>query len=314
VSRYPYGRRPHTRDPRDYRAVRPVGAYTGAFVDLTDGFGPVEDQGQLGSCVSFGSCAALDYARRRQGLAAMPLSELFVYYAGRSLGGYPLDQDTGLEIRDGIQALVSYGAAPATDWPYDISRFADRPPAQAFTDAAADEATVYGSVQPAAVDDTIAAGHPVVIGFDVYASFESDEVASSGVMPVPAKGEQLLGGHCVVLCSTPQDGTEIGGVPGLMYRKARNSWSTDWGQHGYFWYPDAAMKYASDFWQVTTVSDPAPPIPPGPTPAPPAAPSQEELDLAAALHGDHDWVNRHHYGHTHLVSTKARAWLNWRGL
>jgi hypothetical protein len=164
------------------------------------------------------------------------------------------------------------------------------------------------------VDDMIASGFPVTIGFDVPESFESDTTASSGIMAVPSVGEQSVGGHCVVLCSTPVDGAIIGGVRGLLYRKARNSWSKDWGQGGYFWFPVAAMGRASDFWQVTTVNDRVVPTPPAPVPTPAPLVSPEAQALAAALHGDHNWVAKNHFGHTGTVARKARAWLASEGL
>lgn len=274
-----YGRRPHTRDPRDYLARATV-PYTGAYVTLEGGMPAVWDQGQLGACVAFGSCAAYVYAAIKAGYPYRDPAELFVYYAARERAGYPLDQDTGLEIRDGIHSLAKDGVAPKEDWPYDVARFAQRPPGQAYRDAAANEAVAYGAVAPGDVDAMIASGWPVVIGFDVYESFES--VAANGVMPVPTKGERQVGGHCVVLCSTLKDGSQIpGGAPGVGYRRARNSWGNSWGDGGYFWYPDPAMSHASDFWQVTTVSAP---VPPAPGPVPDDATTQF-LDACATFRG-----------------------------
>jgi C1A family cysteine protease len=307
-----YGRLPHTRDSRDYIG-RYATAYTGAYVDLADGFPEVWDQGQLGSCVAFGSTAALAFARRKLGLAELEPSQLFTYFAARKRAGYPTDQDTGLEIRDGFASLAKDGTPPAGDWPYDVTRFADEPPTIAWAEATGDEAAVYGAVAPAHVDDMIASGYPVTIGFEVFDSFESDELANTGVMPVPGPGEQSLGGHCVVLCSTPRNGSEIGGVPDRLYRKARNSWSPGWGQAGYFWFPVPAMTTASDFWQITTVNDRVVPVPP-PSPTPGPAVSAEAQALAAALHGDHNWVEKNHFGHTGTVARKARTWLASEGL
>lgn len=262
-----YGRLPHTDDPRDWRA-RATQPYTGEFVDLSPGMPPVWNQGQLGSCVAFGSAAALCYARAKAGLEPLDPSQLFTYFAARARAGYDTNADTGLEIRDGINSLAKDGIPPWDDWPYIVEDFAEVPPRKAYQDAASDEATVYGAVPADGVDAMIASGFPVVIGFDVYSSFESDLTASTGVMPVPGPREQLLGGHCVVLCSTPRDGAAIpGGKPGVMYRRGRNSWGLGWGDGGYFWYPVPAMVHASDFWQVTTVSAP------GPTPVPPSPPT-----------------------------------------
>lgn len=311
-----YGRLPRTEDGRDYlaRTARP---YTGAYVTLEDGFSPIRDQGQLGACVAFGTCAAAEYAwiKAGQGVAD-DLSELFVYYAARARAGYPTDQDTGLQIRDGFASLAHDGAPPEGDWPYDTSRFMIKPPSLAYDDAALDEALVYGAVADGAVDDMIASGWPPVIGFDVYESFEYPRVAETGVMPVPAAREQQVGGHCVVLISTPRDGATIpGGVAGIQYRRARNSWGPDWGDHGYFWYPLPAMVHASDFWQVTTVGSPLPPVPPGPGPAPgPDGPSAEAVAFAKVLHGARDWVNSHHYGYAGQVARAARPWLKSEGL
>jgi C1A family cysteine protease len=283
VTRGAYGRLPKTPDARDYRFRAPR-RYTGAFVDLTDGFPePPYDQGQLGSCVSNGTAAILDYARAKQGLPPLKRpSRLFVYYNGRVRGGYPIGEDTGLEVRDGLAVVSKDGAPPEdADWPYDVARFTDKPPAQAYLDGVKDVAVKFGAVDQGDIDATIASGYPLVFGFSVRESFEGDELARTGIMPVPQPGEQEVGGHCVVVVSTAIDGREIGGIAGKRYRKVRNSWGTDWGQGGYFWMPVEVMDSAdaSDFWVLTTVSDPHGPTPPNP-PEPPNPPRPWSLLLA----------------------------------
>jgi C1A family cysteine protease len=309
-----YGRLPRTRDPRDFRARAPR-PYTGAYVNLENRFPPPGDQLDLGSCVSWGCTTAAAYAHAIAGRGWMDPSELFTYYAARARAGYDTRQDTGLEIRDGFASLAKDGVAPERDWPYEVANFAIEPPATAYLDAADMEAVVYGVVPDDGVDNTISSGYPVVIGFDVFESFEDQDTADSGVMPMPQTTEQIKGGHCVMLVSTPKPGSEIAGaLPELRYRRARNSWGTGWGDGGWFWFPVPAMTYASDFWQVTSVSDPTPPVPPEPLPDPAAAPSPEARELARVLRGSHNWVDGWHYGHAGKVARAARPWLESEGL
>ena len=82
-----------------------------------------------------------------------------------------------------------------------------------------------------------------------YQSFESDEVASTGVMPLPAKDEKLLGGHAVAA---------VGFDDNKKCMIVRNSWGEDWGDNGYFYMPYKFIinpAFCSDFWVVEKVAD-----------------------------------------------------------
>ena len=81
-----------------------------------------------------------------------------------------------------------------------------------------------------AMKGCLAAGNPIVIGFAVYDSFESDRVARTGVVPMPKRKEQMLGGHAVLI---------VGYTSATKRFLVRNSWSADWGAAGYFTIPFA---------------------------------------------------------------------------
>ena len=92
-----------------------------------------------------------------------------------------------------------------------------------------------------------------VFGFTVYESFESSEVARTGIVSIPQPSERSLGGHAVLAV----------GYDNVQKRFiVRNSWGTDWGQGGYYYMPLSVFAQdASDFWQIATVSDPGKPQP-----------------------------------------------------
>jgi C1A family cysteine protease len=80
-------------------------------------------------------------------------------------------------------------------------------------------------------------------GTAVYESFESAAVARTGKVPLPKRGERVLGGHAVLVVEYKQIGRSL-------YAIVRNSWGTDWGEKGYFYMPKTFFDkgYVSDMW------------------------------------------------------------------
>jgi len=91
----------------------------------------------------------------------------------------------------------------------------------------------------------LAEGYPAVIGINVYESFESDQVAKTGIVPLPKRGEQLLGGHAILAVGYKDD-TKIKGQGVVI---CRNSWGENWGDKGYFYLPYSYFAhYVTDMW------------------------------------------------------------------
>jgi len=225
----------------------------------------VYDQGELGSCTANGITALLQYRMLRQGLDAPMQSRLFIYYGERVIER-TVNEDAGAQIRSGIKVVAKAGSCPESIWPYNVSKFAVRPPALAFVEAQKHQALKYARVTSTldALRSALALDAlPIVFGFSVYESFESEQTAITGQMLVPSRDEAVLGGHCVAIVGYDDKHNNGTGVPAGAFL-CRNSWSASWGisdpSHpefaGHFWFPYTLITsrgMASDFWVISNV-------------------------------------------------------------
>lgn len=195
-------------------------------------------------------------------------SRLFIYWNEREMEG-TIESDSGAQIRDGIKSVVKQGVCHESQWGYDINKFRVKPPVECYTDALRHQVLQYLSIRQTLdqLKGCLASGYPIIFGFMVYDSFETDTVSKTGVVPMPAANENLLGGHAVLA---------VGYDDATQRFIVRNSWGEDWGQQGNFTMPYAYLtnpNLASDFWTIRTVEiptepDPAPVPTPDPTPTP----------------------------------------------
>lgn len=235
-------------DRRDciYCKTNPI---TPEKVDLRPYCTPIEDQGMLGSCTGNAIAGAIELLDKRE-KKQRDISRLFIYYHERLIEG-TVNYDSGAYIRDGIRACYKYGASLESLWPYDISKFKNKPSQPALIDGARRKVTRYERVtNHAGCIDALTNGYPVIIGFLVYSSFELSNLSKTGIMPYPdTSKEQLLGGHAVLLVGYDKKSN--------MYI-ARNSWGTDWGDKGYFYMPFSVIQNTTmsfDFWVINSVNN-----------------------------------------------------------
>lgn len=244
-----YGWQLDLPDHRDqvYSAPPPPPGGLPAAVDLRGQCPPVYDQGQLGSCTANAIAGAIEFDRKKQNLSDYVPSRLFIYYNERVMEG-TVGQDSGAQIRDGIKSVNKIGAPPEGDWAYDITKFTKKPPTKAYTDAKQDRAIQYQRLVPtlAQLQGCLASGFGFVFGFTVYESFESPEVAKTGIMPMPLPTENKVGGHAVMA---------VGYDDASRRMIVRNSWGPGWGQAGYFTMPYEYItgSNCSDFWTIRSV-------------------------------------------------------------
>lgn len=212
---------------------------------LVEGMPEIWDQGQTNSCTAHSASAAYEYELSQQHLPDFMPSRLFLYYNERIAEG-TTSRDAGATIRDSVKALAKYGTLPENYWPF-TERMEQRPVDADYQLAIKNIVTSYSAVPQTvqSIKTAIFQHHPVIFGFLVYESFESAEVAASGIQPMPDLfTEQCLGGHAVLA---------VGWDDSKKAFCIRNSWDKDWGQEGYFWMPYQYItntQLASDFWII----------------------------------------------------------------
>jgi C1A family cysteine protease len=239
----------HPRDLRVSKRPRDITQQFPPLVDLRSTMPPIVDQGDLGSCTANAFCGLIGHDLKINGKYFIG-SRLFLYYNERKLEG-TIREDAGASLSTGIKALEKYGICLESDWKYDIRKFAVNPPTKCYMSASAHKALTSENIQQdiASMKQSLVANEPFVVGIAVYDSFESDEVAANGIVPMPnTTKEQNLGGHAVV-CVGYDDTKQVW----IM----RNSWGTDWGDKGHFYLPYSYLiepELSSDLWNIIKMS------------------------------------------------------------
>jgi len=246
-----YGWIPDHPDQRDhlYAAAPTVLRVLPPWVDLRPACPPVYDQGHLGSCTANALAAAIQFDQMKQRLPVIfSPSRLFIYYNGRALEG-TVDVDSGTMVRDAMKSVAALGSCPEHLWRYQIAAFRLQPTDQCYQAAAWHKAIRYHRMAQdlTAMKACLASGYPFIFGFTVYRSFETAQVAATGLVPMPAAQEEVVGSHAVLA---------VGYDDARRWLIVRNSWGPRWGMQGYLTLPYAYVTQpglADDFWTIRLV-------------------------------------------------------------
>ena len=150
------------------------------------------DQGGLGSCTANALAGLYQFLLMKMGKPSFTPSRLMIYWGERAIEGTKLE-DVGANGDDGMTFLQTKGVCPESTWPYDESRFTERPPTLAWA-----QAHGHKIADPVTIDNTnineikscLATGYPIAFGFVAYPELETPEVAASGILPMPTHGDQ----------------------------------------------------------------------------------------------------------------------------
>ena len=164
------------------------------------------------------------------------------------------NQDSGASLRDGMKSIVKDGICTEELWPYDISKFNVAPSKECYDNAEKNHALQYVRLYQNLnqLQTCLANENPFVFGILIYDSFESNKVAKTGHIPIPdIQYEKLLGGHALLA---------VGYDDIQKHFIVRNSWGSDWGDHGYCYIPYEYLldrHLASDFWYIGKITKPS---------------------------------------------------------
>jgi C1A family cysteine protease len=246
--RFGWKRDLHDQNDFKFKVVEPVP--TPPLIDLTPFCPPVYNQGNLGSCTANALAAAYEFEKMKQKQPYFMPSRLFIYYNERVMEN-TVKSDAGAALRDGIKSLNTQGVCPEDMWTYNVIKFATKPSCKCYTTAKKNEIKEYLSVNHTSIADIrqcLAQGYPIAFGISVYSSFMSDEVAKTGIVPMPKIDESLEGGHAIL---------GVGYNDTIRMIIVRNSWGINWGIKGYFLLPYdyiTSSQLASDFWTIRLVA------------------------------------------------------------
>ncbi len=254
-----YNWKPDLPDQRDFPFSLKVAAPVSIpmLIDLRKKCSPIEDQGPIGSCTGNALSGLMEYLQLQE-LQNEPqddaeiytdgkfedVSRLFIYYNERVLEN-TTDEDSGATMRDGIKALANWGVCRESLWPYSPKNVFNKPNRKAYLEAKQHLISTYFRLENLnELKQCLTLGFPFVFGFAVYESFETAEVARTGIMPMPKKSERMIGGHAVMGAGYDDDKKML---------LVRNSWGKNWGESGYFWMPYDYVDrshLALDFWTI----------------------------------------------------------------
>jgi hypothetical protein len=235
-------------DSRDHMFAERVILPPSMPVDCLLPYSPPADQGQHSCCIGEGQRSASECLQLIHSGKFTPMSEQFAYYWPRFLE-HTTNQDTGATVRDGAKSAARFGLCKYTTWPL-TEPFDVEPPLKAQQEALAHRLKGYHRI--CTIDEiraSIFLKRPVLGGFILSENYEGDDVATTGIVPMPAGNK--LGGHCMV-----PDGYLGKHGYDLEYIRVKGSWGMfgDPKTPGHVWMTYAVFEaMQQDMWSVYTL-------------------------------------------------------------
>jgi len=223
------------------------------YVDHSPNLSPIKDQGYLGSCVGFAVTALKEWQEQKEHKEEVKagkydhrkdkkyydLSEQWLYYKCKEIDPWPgVD---GTSIRYAMKVLKNSGIPVEEGWAYN-----DLTPGKPkeWAKWVAKWNTIESYHRVISLNDlkTSLVTSPIPIGVGIFQEFQY--VSRSGIIQYPRTTSKSLGGHAILACGFDDRRQLI---------KFKNSWTTNWGQHGYGY---LTYSYINNFmWDAWAAKD-----------------------------------------------------------
>jgi C1A family cysteine protease len=234
---YQFGRLGPDPDKTLFAAYRPkvTAEQLPANVSYEYLFGPIEDQGEGGTCVAFATTALTEAILfKRLHNRNVDISERALYSLVKEIYEPGTDDQAGLYGADALMCLEKTGYVPSSEWPYgtptdpsDPSLYAPVPHNLIKTDH---ELHGFTRVENDSLSLQLALFEqgPITIGINWYQEWTNIDPGPDIILNPNPDPANLEGGHEIVIVGYSKEKQAF---------RLRNSWGTSWGDNGYFWMP-----------------------------------------------------------------------------
>lgn len=181
----------------------------------------------------------------------------FVYLENLKADG-DLGNDAGSTIHQTFVTLNQKGVCLESQDPYDVSNVSTPPTSEQEAAALVYKGGSYHNLPDLiTMKSCIASGYSCGGGIDVYDSFESSDLSTTGFMPMPGPDESLLGGHAQHFMDYDDTMQFPDGSQGGFF--VQNSWGDQWGisapnrtDRGCYWMPYVYVQqgHVNDVWMI----------------------------------------------------------------
>lgn len=215
-------------DPKDFmlESIYPNPVALPEIWDLRKEMQPIRDQGQQGTCSAQTAAAMKEWQEKIDVKFNAYMSPQFIYNL-RSGG------EEGMTPRNTMEILFKIGVVPESFYPYGTTK--------KITETELKYAEPYRILGYAQINTSDALKKALFANGPCYTAFPVYNPEKMIFWKPEFTGQQMLGGHAVCCCGYLKDCFII-----------RNSWSAQWGDNGYTYYP------FSDFgchWELWTALD-----------------------------------------------------------